>query len=571
MDALLELASYANNENNSVEEKLNSPNKSLHKKKRPYDSNNHGNYNNNNNSSNSDNASTSPLPNGYLSSPHDNTNKSSSKHKRRSSFDSASNSLSNSPSQRKKSKHKEKQNDTRKHKEEKKKYKNGNEQTHHGKDAAHGLRRSSAPQYFTEQELRNIEPGKQAAVQKEAAVASNYQPLYYQPPSPLAATGGDRKATAPNPAQLTAEQMAAVFHQQQQQQLLNQQYASLYAFNPQQIHQFQLQQAQLAAQNQAAAALAAHQAAAYQAHFMHNQQAALAAQANFQHNLMPHMTQPIEATLLATPYNPSTANNNNNNNNNSNDSNNINNTNNSNNNTINNNTATIATTATIPPTTQSTAAGAPVSAPAAGVNTAPASVPHIRNCARHVAIAYYVYYQQKMAAVSTVGINIPKPALELDPTAEARKLKERTEWIKKPEAEQINDNPGLSCNNTNNLTKPTSNVRAAVSDVNGSSNNSSLVKTEHEAISTSHTATASASIKTEQNIEKEGNSKDCNPLSNHSNPLLNPSYSTASQANSNNANLICTNHQSASNSTATTNSSNTSSNNNINVDSDTRA
>lgn len=46
------------------------------------------------------------------------------------------------------------------------------------------------------------------------------------------------------------------------------------------------------------------------------------------------------------------------------------------------------------------------------------------NCSRHVSIATYIYYKQRAAAEAAANGAIP------DPTLEARRLKERTEWLK---------------------------------------------------------------------------------------------------------------------------------------------
>jgi len=59
-----------------------------------------------------------------------------------------------------------------------------------------------------------------------------------------------------------------------------------------------------------------------------------------------------------------------------------------------------------------------------------------KNCTRHVAIAYYIYYQQRQSMMQCVGPSGKAVPVSLDPTLEARLLKERTEWMKRNQQHQ---------------------------------------------------------------------------------------------------------------------------------------
>uniref|UniRef100_A0A7S2XEE1 Uncharacterized protein n=1 Tax=Lotharella oceanica TaxID=641309 RepID=A0A7S2XEE1_9EUKA len=59
-----------------------------------------------------------------------------------------------------------------------------------------------------------------------------------------------------------------------------------------------------------------------------------------------------------------------------------------------------------------------------------------KNCTRHVAIAYYIYYQQRKSMMQCVGPSGMAVPVSLDPTLEARLLKERTEWMKRNQQHQ---------------------------------------------------------------------------------------------------------------------------------------
>eukprot|EP00479_Gromia_sphaerica_P010198 TRINITY_DN4602_c0_g1_i1.p1 TRINITY_DN4602_c0_g1~~TRINITY_DN4602_c0_g1_i1.p1 ORF type:complete len:184 (-),score=24.97 TRINITY_DN4602_c0_g1_i1:181-732(-) len=72
-------------------------------------------------------------------------------------------------------------------------------------------------------------------------------------------------------------------------------------------------------------------------------------------------------------------------------------------------------------------------APAGGQRGA--GYPAMSRCARHVAIAYHIYYRQNSEQVEHSKKNLHNSAQQmaphLDPTLEARRLKERTEWLKR--------------------------------------------------------------------------------------------------------------------------------------------
>mmetsp|Transcript_16550 Transcript_16550/g.40760 ORF Transcript_16550/g.40760 Transcript_16550/m.40760 type:complete len:325 (+) Transcript_16550:359-1333(+) len=57
-----------------------------------------------------------------------------------------------------------------------------------------------------------------------------------------------------------------------------------------------------------------------------------------------------------------------------------------------------------------------------------------KNSTRHAAIAYFIYYQQRKSMMKCIGPE-GQPPLSLDPTLEARLLKERTEWMKRTDPE----------------------------------------------------------------------------------------------------------------------------------------
>jgi len=80
-----------------------------------------------------------------------------------------------------------------------------------------------------------------------------------------------------------------------------------------------------------------------------------------------------------------------------------------------------------------------------GVGRAP-PMHRAKHCTRHVAIAYYIYYQQRKSMMQCVGPSGKAVPVSLDPTLEARLLKERTEWMKRnnqpADGEGLNGNGG---------------------------------------------------------------------------------------------------------------------------------
>ncbi|GAB5370355.1 hypothetical protein AAMO2058_001485600 [Amorphochlora amoebiformis] len=69
-----------------------------------------------------------------------------------------------------------------------------------------------------------------------------------------------------------------------------------------------------------------------------------------------------------------------------------------------------------------------------------------KNSMRHVAIAYYIYYQQRKSMMECGGPSGVAAPVSLDPTLEARLLKERTEWMKRnsqqPQTEVLSPQQG---------------------------------------------------------------------------------------------------------------------------------
>eukprot|EP00474_Spongospora_subterranea_P008828 CRZ09286.1 hypothetical protein [Spongospora subterranea] len=59
-------------------------------------------------------------------------------------------------------------------------------------------------------------------------------------------------------------------------------------------------------------------------------------------------------------------------------------------------------------------------------------MPAHNRCSRHVAIAYFIYYQQRAALIKQQGGRGSQ--VIMDPTLEARRLKEKSEWLKRSQA-----------------------------------------------------------------------------------------------------------------------------------------
>mmetsp|Transcript_4222 Transcript_4222/g.6275 ORF Transcript_4222/g.6275 Transcript_4222/m.6275 type:complete len:167 (-) Transcript_4222:124-624(-) len=59
-----------------------------------------------------------------------------------------------------------------------------------------------------------------------------------------------------------------------------------------------------------------------------------------------------------------------------------------------------------------------------------------KHSTRHVSAAYYIYYQQRKSMREITGPQGQTIPVSLDPTLEARLLKERTEWVKRSKRSQ---------------------------------------------------------------------------------------------------------------------------------------
>ncbi|XXQ31759.1 Uncharacterized protein PBTT_02217 [Plasmodiophora brassicae] len=68
-------------------------------------------------------------------------------------------------------------------------------------------------------------------------------------------------------------------------------------------------------------------------------------------------------------------------------------------------------------------------------------MPAHNRCSRHVAIAYYIYYQQRAALMKQQGARATQ--VIMDPTLEARRLKEKSEWLKRTQQQQIAADQGI--------------------------------------------------------------------------------------------------------------------------------